>query len=315
MNRDSKTDFFREQQEIRRRKRIAKMRRRQRKIRRIKKFFRNVCLLSCVSVCVYVGGRVILRNNTAGISKKPIHETVTTQTLTKPKRYGEREVYDAIEALAQKSNQYQKIYDNVDSYPKELLSSLCNNEEMLDFVLGYPGTNVDKDCKFTKKELKDDFPLLIQWDKRWGYTSYGNSCIGLSGCAPTCMSMVVLALKKEQSATPKEVARFAEESGYYLDGIGTQWSFLTEGAAHYGINGRELCLDENKIVSELKAGHPIICSMKPGDFTAQGHFVVLVGTQGDNIIVNDPNSRKRSNTLWEYKKLESQIKNLWVYKI
>ena len=53
--------------------------------------------------------------------------------------------------------------------------------------------------------------------------------------------------------------------------------------------------------------------MKPGDFTAQGHFVVLVGTQGDKIILNDPNSRKRSNTLWDYKTLESQIKNLWVY--
>lgn len=313
MNRDPETDFFRKQQEIRRRKRIAKMRRRQRKIRRIKMFFRNVCLLAFMSVCVYVGGRVILRNDEIDTSKEPIHETVTTQKLTKPKHFGEGEVYDAIETLAQESSQYQKIYDNMDNYPKELLLTLCNNEEMLDFVLGYPGENADKECKFTKKELKDDFPLLIQWDKRWGYTSYGSSCIGLSGCAPTCMSMVVLALKGDQSATPKAVASYAEENGYYLEGTGTQWSFLTEGASHYGINGRELCLDENKIRAELKAGHPVICSMKPGDFTAQGHFVVLVGTQGDKIILNDPNSRKRSNTLWDYKTLESQIKNLWVY--
>lgn len=53
--------------------------------------------------------------------------------------------------------------------------------------------------------------------------------------------------------------------------------------------------------------------MRPGDFTSTGHFIVLVGIEDGKIRVNDPNSRARSQVLWEYDRLESQINNLWSY--
>lgn len=58
----------------------------------------------------------------------------------------------------------------------------------------------------------------------------------------------------------------------------------------------------------------MICSMKPGDFTTQGHFIVLAGTEDGKIRVHDPNSRVRSETLWEYGRLQSQINNLWAFE-
>ena len=54
--------------------------------------------------------------------------------------------------------------------------------------------------------------------------------------------------------------------------------------------------------------------MRPGDFTTQGHFIVLVGGEDGKIIVNDPNSKERSSLLWEYDTLAGQIKNLWVFE-
>ena len=33
-------------------------------------------------------------------------------------------------------------------------------------------------------------PLFLQWDLQWGYFDYGGNLLGLSGCGPTCLSMV-----------------------------------------------------------------------------------------------------------------------------
>ena len=77
----------------------------------------------------------------------------------------------------------------------------------------------------------------------------------------------------------------------------------------------EVSLSKSILFSILENGQPIICSVRPGDFTTTGHFIVLTGIQDGKIKVNDPNSKKRSNKLWEYERLQGQIKNLWTYTI
>ena len=52
--------------------------------------------------------------------------------------------------------------------------------------------------------------------------------------------------------------------------------------------------------------------MLPGDFTTKGHFIVIVGAE-EGFRVNDPNSRIRSNQLWSYERLSTQIGNLWAF--
>ena len=90
---------------------------------------------------------------------------------------------------------------------------------------------------------------------------------------------------------------------------------MTDGARQFGICGEEMGLSESEVFSKLEAGHPIICSMRPGDFTTTGHFIVLTGVKDGKIRVNDPNSRKRSEKLWDYERLEYQINNLWMFTL
>lgn len=215
--------------------------------------------------------------------------------------------------LALGSDEYKKIYDNMSLYPEELMEALCNNEELLDYVKGWLGASGRVEGGLTKSELKEEYPLFMQWDSRWGYVKYGDSKIGLSGCGPTCLSMVAVALTGNSNVTPDAVAEYAEKMGYYQENTGTAWSLMTEGCRHFGITGKEICLDENVIINQLNAGHPIICSMGPGDFTQKGHFIVLTGIKEGKIVVNDPNSKQRSNKLWDYNTLSAQIKNLWAF--
>ena len=125
--------------------------------------------------------------------------------------------------------------------------------------------------------------------------------------------LVAAGLTGDNTVTPYKVAQFSAGNGYYAGDSGTSWSLMTEGAQQFGIYGEEMGLSEDEVFSALENGHPIICSMRPGDFTTTGHFIVLTGVEDGKIRVNDPNSRVRSGKLWDYSRLEYQINNLWVY--
>lgn len=200
------------------------------------------------------------------------------------------------------------------TYREEYLKALENNPELIDFVRGSNTAQTVATGGIRKKELGEDIPLLIQWDERWGYVPYGDHNIGLSGCAPTCLSMVVVGLTKNAEASPDAVAAFAQENGYYLYGTGTKWSLMTEGAEHFGVRGQQIALDQDRIFSALEQGRPVICSVRPGDFTTGGHFLVLTGVEDGKIRLNDPNSRIRSGQLWDYEVLAPQIKSLWEFQ-
>ena len=226
----------------------------------------------------------------------------------------EEEVLEVLSDKAKTDAQYAYIIEHASEYPSAMLAALANNPEMLDFVSGYlEQTSASSNASLTKKEKKETYPLLIQWDSRWGYIPYGSSNIGISGCGPTCLSMVVYSLTREESATPAQIAAYAESAGYYIEGTGTAWALMTEGASHFGITGTEMSLDEDLMKTRLDQGHPIICAMRPGDFTAAGHFIMIYGYEKDGFLINDPNCISRSRQVWDYDSLSSQIKDLWYF--
>ena len=89
---------------------------------------------------------------------------------------------------------------------------------------------------------------------------------------------------------------------------------MSDGASHFGIIGEELTLSQSAMENALSSGQPIICSMRPGDFTTTGHFIVITGLKDGKFIIKDPNSKERSNQLWDYQTLEHQISNLWAFQ-
>lgn len=195
---------------------------------------------------------------------------------------------------------------------RELLE---NNPETVDFIKNYPSMKDNPPAGDIGEVIKGVIPHLLQWDERWGYQIYGDNMIAVNGCGPTAISMVAAGLTGDSSVTPYKVAKTAEEQGYYTGESGTSWSLMTDGAQQWGIRGEELGLSREEIFSALENGQPVICSMRPGDFTTTGHFIVLAGVEDGKIRVNDPNSVKRSEELWDYETLEYQINNLWAYTV
>lgn len=198
-----------------------------------------------------------------------------------------------------------------------LYELLDSNPETAQFVIDYEKESGKNHTIDLSEQLKPgQIPLFLQYDERWGYEYYGNEMIAVDGCGPTSLAMVLAGLTQDASWSPLKVAQWAQKNGYYVDGSGSSWSLMDEGARKLGLHVSELPMDIDKIIDELQAGHPVICIMGPGDFTSGGHFIVLTKAKADGTVqVNDSFSQKRSNKKWNLYDISDQIRNLWAYSV
>lgn len=199
--------------------------------------------------------------------------------------------------------------------PKSLIELAYRNSETIEFVNDFDKyernpNSIDVSIDVTEGGI----PLFLQWDKRWGYEKYGDDFIAVTGCGPTCISMVYCGLTKNTDMNPYEVAKRAETEGFYVEGCGSSWNMMEVLPKELGIKVHKVIFDKDHIKEELNNGRPIICVLGPGDFTTTGHFIVLTGVdENGEIILNDPNSIINSKKSWDIGQLMKQIKNLWSY--
>lgn len=201
-------------------------------------------------------------------------------------------------------------------YPESLVELYEKNEEARDFVLEYDKTKGVSDViNLNDKVVPGGIPHFLQWDERWGYGMYGDDFMAVVGCGPTSLSMVYCGLTGDYSLNPWEVAKMGESRGYYVSGAGTSWNMMDEMAEDIGLTVLPVYFDKEYILEELRAGHPIICIMGPGDFTTEGHFIVLTDAdKKGKVTVNDPNSKKKSDKKWDVELIMEQARNLWGYE-
>ena len=128
-----------------------------------------------------------------------------------------------------------------------------------------------------------------QLDNRWRYNMYSSvgdssQTIGTSGCGPTSAAMVVSSIKG--NITPDSMANLYVNYGYRSANQGTYWSAFKWTADVFDIGYSEYYkLDD--AIAKLKDNHYIIASCNQGLFTYGGHFVVLVGLEGNYIKIYD----------------------------
>lgn len=205
---------------------------------------------------------------------------------------------------------------SLNDYPENLLALAEKNPETEEFVLNYALLKDTYSTDDLTEALDQEMvPLLMQWDSRWGYYPYSGDLMGVMGCGPVCLSMVAIHLLQDPSMTPIYIADYAVEEGYCTKGHGTAWDLMDSGAKGLGLYAEEVPLDENIIKRHLENGKPIICIVGAGDFTVDGHFLVFADVEDGYIILNDPNSKERSQKRWTYEELAPQIRNMWVYTV
>lgn len=283
-------------------------RRRQKGIRnrrRRQQVYRQLTVLMLIIIIVVIG---IISCTSRLLSKKKSQEVAKVDKNQEQAEKDEGPKETAGERLLRVREQAK-----ADGYPDEVLELLTKNIETLDFVEHYGEKKNEPAAESIDELVKGEIPHLLQWDERWGYTSYGTSILAVSGCGPTCMAMVVSGLTGDKTVTPAAVAAYSENQGYLDEENNTYWQFMREASAHWDVSCRELNAEEEEVDRTLSNGNPIICSMGPGDFTNNGHFIVVTGYQDGEITILDPFSLERSNKKWKLEDLSDQIRAMWSY--
>lgn len=129
-----------------------------------------------------------------------------------------------------------------------------------------------------------------QTDSRWRYHQYSSigdssQTIGTSGCGPTSASMVVTAIKG--TITPPEMGDLFVQYGYRSANNGTYWSAFRWVADVFDIGYQE-CSSLDTAVDLVRNNNYVIVSVGNGLFTTGGHFIVIVGIEGDTLKIYDP---------------------------
>ena len=202
--------------------------------------------------------------------------SIAIMNVEKPVQRTLAETIQRLEELGKENPDIAAIYRNSSQYPEAMLTALANNPEMADFVAGYLDGNEYTAGGLTELEKEQECPLLLQWDPRWGYEPYGgDSCIGLAGCGPTCLSMILYYLTRDETLTPDRIAAYSMENGYYVNGTGTAWGLMEDFPEMYGIKAVEPRMTERAVKAALDKGKILVCAMGQGDFTVSGHFIVI----------------------------------------
>lgn len=157
----------------------------------------------------------------------------------------------------------------------------------------------------------DSMPYLFQTDDQWANEHYGDGPIRETGCGPTSLAMALTPILGWQP-NPVDMAAFAQEFGYYVEGAGTAWTLFTEYPAQFGISAWQSEMDPISLQEQLDLGNLLIFSMGPGDFTTSGH--IIAAGQSDEAgyaNVHDPNSKQRSRK-WALNDLIEQASAVFV---
>lgn len=262
------------------------------------------------------------KTTTKTSSKTSTSTSKTKSTATASKTVTKEEKIKKLEAIKGKLNSQEAerldyIIKNIDFYPDTLIDLVARNHETVDFVYSYKDREKYNNRKLSADinssyYVDGDVPLFLQWDRRWGYRIYGKEMIGLSGCGPTSLAMVIRHFDSDSTVNPYDVAKYSQDNGYVSADNFTSWKLFETGLSKYGLESQDVIPVEAKMKKALDDNKILIVSVKPGTFTERGHIIVIKGyNKNGDFLINDPNSIVNTNKTWSFDELKSEIRKIW----
>lgn len=284
---------------------------------------------------ISVVGRFIMSNQESG-GTYVVDSAEKIATIAESSKLSEEEVISRLEGigveskwaeeaaiLSQTDARFQKIAESSSTIGDEgpevsnkLIKLAVSDPEAIDYVVNFAEKYPQDESQAYSESVKQgEAPVLYQWDERWGYLEYSSTAFGCTGCGPTCMSMVYMALTGENDMTPGDMAEYANANGFETETNGTINDFFPTAAAAFGFTCEEVDVNGDSLRAALDDGCIVICNVGSGDFTDDGHFIVITGFDDNgDLKVNDPFSSVNSSKAWDVDEVIVQTMALYAFK-
>lgn len=163
-----------------------------------------------------------------------------------------------------------------------------------------------------------------QTDKRWSNNDYSakgeKTTIKAEGCGVACSAMVIASLA-DKKVTPATTAAWSLKNGYKALRQGTYYSYFKPQMAEYGIkcemmNSKNAYHDKNakvhnEVKNALQNGDWVIVVFGVGEYTNSGHYCLMYGMDGDNVLIRDPWNTKPNLLKKNFDDAAYQAKYYW----
>lgn len=190
------------------------------------------------------------------------------------------------------------IAAHADEYKDARLCELALREDgAIDFVAGLPKAKSTAK-KYGDGNEKGSYPLLYDWDTRWGYVKYADSVMGVTGSGPTSLSMAYMGLTGKTDQTPNALAELSTEGKYTDEASGTKKGFFTKVGSKVGLGVKEYASSADNLSIVLEGGVAIV-QLNANFTTPYAHWALVVKTNDDgSVTMYDPDSTSASGHTW-----------------
>ncbi len=212
------------------------------------------------------------------------------------------EMTDLFTTALDRGDDLETIAAHADKVSDDRLLTLALEEPTaIEFVAGMASDNPPTSSQaYGEDATKGIYPTLYNWDTRWGYVTYGNSVLGVTGSGPTCFSMAYMGLVGKNDKTPADFAAMATQSGKTSETYGTTAAFFTETAETVGLKATEFTPAGEDLNDVLDSGVVVLAQVKEGTFGERGHWVLAVSENLDGSInLYDPSSTSNTAHPWD----------------
>lgn len=195
-----------------------------------------------------------------------------------------------------------QIAQNADAVGDERLLQLALDEPTaIEFVAGYLSNDTPKGAQeFTDGVSKGYYPVLYNWDQRWGYVTYGDGPIAITGSGPTAFAMAYMGLLGKTDQTPSSLAALAVQHEKTDKVYGTSAEFFTEVAGELGLSIEEYSANGDTLSELLESGTVVLVQLRERSVTDDAHWALAVSKNLDGSInLYDPTSTVASNHPWD----------------
>ena len=217
-------------------------------------------------------------------------------------------------SLSVSSEMASKYTEELDRY--ELLSQIAQNAEAVgderllqlaldepsavEFVAGYLNDTPKKAQAYEDNVSTGYYPKLYDWDTRWGYVTYGDAPMALTGSGPTSLAMAYMGLKGKADQTPDTIATLATKQEGIDKVYGTSSDFFLENAESLGLDIQEYSASGENLTDILESGTVILVQLRERSLTDNAHWALAISKNLDGSInLYDPTSSAVTEHPWD----------------
>ena len=148
---------------------------------------------------------------------------------------------------------------------------------------------------------KGDFPVLYTFDERWGYMTFGDGILGVTGSGPVALSIASMGLSGTTANGPDVVAKAVIAAKLATGASGMDDAFLTNHASEVGLSATSLEVSSDGLYYPLTDGTPVLVKLKAnsGIGSASAHWALIAALNSDgSVSLIDPSSAVASSHTW-----------------